>query len=162
MNQKIFYVFFGLFLLVGLLVAAWGIRYLYLSSESTKWPSSEAEITASKVSSHRSSRRQGRHRVASRTYSAKINYLYWVRGVEYTGNRISFGDYSSSNKNHALSLVARYPVGKKVLAYYHPKDCAVSVLEPGFQGGILIPLGIGVIFAFVGAGGIFYARKNFR
>ncbi|MDA3884893.1 MAG: DUF3592 domain-containing protein [Candidatus Delongbacteria bacterium] len=102
-----------------------------LARESITWPDVEGKITSSKVISETSRDSKKRN---STTYSAHIEYSYIITDKLHTGNRISFGDYGSSDRGHASSIVRTYPVGKKVKVYYRPKDHGTAVLETGIKG----------------------------
>ena len=84
-----------------------------------------------------------------RTYSADVTYSYQVAGTNYTGDKVSTGEMSSSVA-YAQGILDRYPVGKTVIVHYSPDDPSDAVLETGIHGGTWICLGVGTVFVLVG------------
>jgi len=155
----------AVFLVIGVLVAAWGFSTLSRAKASKSWPSVEGTVVSSEVTEERetsSSSRRGRRE--SVTYGAEISYEYAVEGRRYTSDRVSFGQYKSSNRGHAAGIVGRYPEGKKVDVHYDPAGPGTAVLEPGAGGGAYIPLLIGVVFVIAGgasiAGGVVKKKRE--
>jgi len=139
------------FFAIGIAVTTWGWNVLGNAKASTSWPSVEGKVVSSEVERERTSRRSGGRRRTSTTYEAAIHYRYTVNGTEYSSDRVSFGEYSSSNRAHAQGIVSRYPAGKTVQVYYDPNDPEVAVLESGTSWSCYIPIGIGIAFVIVGA-----------
>ena len=83
------------------------------------------------------------------TYSAEVTYAYQVAGTNYTGDKVSIGQMSSSS-DYARGIVNRYPAGKKVSVYYSPDDATDAVLETGIHGGTWICFGVGTAFTLFG------------
>ena len=73
-----------------------------------------------------------------------------VEGETFTSDRFSFGSYGSSNREHADSIVAEFPAGKKVPVFYDPENPESAVLETGGTFFTYLPIGIGGIFVLVG------------
>jgi len=153
-GQYLFFtrIFPAIFMLVGLIALMIGIQGVANASASKKWPTTMGEIVESEVEREYgsgSSTGSG-HRSSGVTYHARIFYTYKVNDVEYEGSRIAYGDYGSSNPNHAHRLVARYPEGKTVQVRYMPKRPNQSLLEPGVKGqAFILPL-LGLLFLVAG------------
>ena len=111
---------------LGVTVLFFGAVPIFRSQQARSWPVAEGRITSSRVHDFVGSR-------GGRQYSPKIEYLYSPDGLRhYRGTRITFGDYASSTRNDAESILSRYPVGSRVPVFYDPRCPRVSVLEPTF------------------------------
>jgi hypothetical protein len=130
-----------LFIVIGLVVVAVGIRLLARSLGAELWP-----VTNGMVRSARMNSQSGHH---SRTYSAEITYGYQVAGIKYEGDKVAIGQMSADT-GYASGILDRYPVGKEVSVHYSPGDPADAVLEPGIHGGTWICLGVGTAFTLFG------------
>ena len=62
-------------------------------------------------------------------FSAGISYTYTVDEMLLEGTRVTFGDFSSSDRTHALELLPRYGIGQNVAVYFDPEQPTASVLE---------------------------------
>jgi hypothetical protein len=159
---------------VGVGVTIWGFSKLQSAKESLSWPRAEGRVLESNIervrktsSRSRRKRRRGKNRIGTNrqsriTYKANVFYEYSVKSNKYSSDKISFGDYSSSNQSHAQNIVNRYPRGKDVKVYYNPEDPQLAVLEPGVSWATYTPLGAGVFFILIGgafAAASFFGRK---
>lgn len=133
------------FLVVGLGVLLWGITGSQTAIASQQWPSVPGQVTASRVTSSTDSE-------GATLYGAEITYTYTINDRAFASTQVSFGDYTSSDTDHAEDLTSRYPAERSVTVYYDPQNPARAVLEPGFAAGLLIPLGLGGVFSLAGAG----------
>ncbi|OHB21367.1 MAG: hypothetical protein A3J67_03435 [Parcubacteria group bacterium RIFCSPHIGHO2_02_FULL_48_10b] len=129
-----------------------GLPMAQNAMKSKNWPSAEGTVTVSRLSTHTGS--------DSTTYGADIAYDYTVEGVLYTGSKVTFGDYSSSDPSHAREVVNRYSEGKSVIVYYNPDDPKTSVLEPGANWSSFMVAGIGGLFVLVGLLGFASSLKK--
>lgn len=152
-EQNMFDKIFSLliFLLVLLGFAAAGIlkgRDLYEQSQYAKdWPKTLGKITHSEVVSSQVKTGTGSNRRTETFYKADIRYTYTIKGKEYTGNRVFFGDdMSSANSSDAHDLVQKYPVGKKLMVYYESFTPTLTVLEPGTNGRAFLFMAGGAFF----------------
>jgi hypothetical protein len=124
-----------------------GLLY-YARSVSTKaqqslsWPSTEGVIAHSAVLWQT---RQG----SGSTYKADVAYRYKVRGCDYSSERITLADFSSS-AGRARGIVSRYPDAAAVTVYYNPVDPSDAVLERGTTSGIALLYLIGGVVAAAG------------
>lgn len=136
-----------IFFAVGLGLSYKGYSNFSLANESINWPNTDGVIISSEIRHKTSHSSKGG---SSSTYHADIKYSYAVVTAKFTGDKVSYGDYGSSDRGHASSIVRRYPVGKKVKVYYKKDLPTEAVLEPGITGGAWLTPGIGVLFALIG------------
>ena len=142
---------FGLvFVGVGIGLTIWGNGILQNAKESTKWPTTDGRILSSRVTESRSTTGTRRNRRPKYTYGAEVRYEYTVKERKHTSNKVSFGQYSSSNPGHAESIVRRYPQGKAVKVFYNPDNPSTATLEAGASWSSYAILIGGVVFCFAG------------
>lgn len=106
-------IFSMIFIVVGVSVAGFGIRDLIRAKASVSWPTTQGTVMSSSVEYHKSNNGRG-------TYHAEVMYDFNIHGKTFSGNRIAYGDYGSSNPSRARRVVNRYPKGKVVTVYYMP------------------------------------------
>ena len=137
--------FVTIFLGVGIFMLVKYFRDKKKSEESQAWSATSGEIIESYV---RESHSQDSDGITSTSYYAEVRYLYQVLGVEYSGDKVSFGGKVGGSRNKAAEITTQYPVGKTVTVYYDPNNHEDAVLERriGSKG----MLSIGIIFAAVG------------
>jgi hypothetical protein len=118
---------------------------------SRDWTRTECFIEESEVRS-----RQSDDGTKHRAY---IKYSYYFNGREYTSDRYSFFNHSSSDYDSKASLVERYPVESSAWCYVNPDDPHQSVMvrELTFEFlFVVIPL----FFMVFGAGLVYTAIKK--
>ena len=130
----------------GVVICIVGAGILKNAKASADWPVAQGSVVSSQVVRRRSSGRDG----VSVTYKAEVLYEYTVDGGKLLSNRVSFGQYSSSNPGRARRIANRYPKGKKAQVYYDPSDPEVAVLEPGARWSAYVPLGAGGVSVLAG------------
>lgn len=126
------------FFAVGAGLMVWGGIIVRNASESKGWPLAQGEIIASYVKT--SDDQDGI------TYFADIEFQYVVNDRRLTADTVNFGEYGTSNRNHAADIVAKYPVGKVVNVYYNPEEPETAVLEPGVTWSSYVLLLMGLLF----------------
>lgn len=132
MNNKIgLIVFFMIFLMVGIAFVSFGVSLLQQGIASQSWYPTDGKIITSNIETHEETHHSDHGTTHSTTYGANIVYQYTVNGINYSSNKVSLGDYSSSDANHAQQIVNRYPVGESVTVYYNPENPSDAVLERG-------------------------------
>ena len=115
------------------------------SEESQAWSATSGQITESYV---RESHSQDSDGITTTSYYAEVRYLYQVMGVEYSGDKVSFGGKVGGSRGKANETTVQYPVGKNVTVYYDPNNHEDAVLERRIGSrGMLI---IGIIFTAIG------------
>ena len=122
------------FIIAGAAIFIFGVREWSLAKESSDWPSTDGVIIKSQVSERQSTTGSGSSRRTTTVYFADIVYDYTVNDQPFTGTRVSFGEYSSSNSTHARTVVKQYPVGSTVAVYYRPGEPDYCLLLPGKIG----------------------------
>lgn len=100
----------------------WDLRLLTLAHASHMWPTVTGTITSSKAV----------YRVMGEgaAWFGQLRYKYLVKGKEFVGRRVDYFNFLTTTLRRIL---ARYPVGKNVVVYYHPHKPAIAVLEPGIR-----------------------------
>jgi hypothetical protein len=136
-----------IFLGAGAVLLVIGARGYLRATASLDWPIAEGVVVASSVRSQTSRSKEGR---TSTSHRAEVLYEFEAEGAKWSGARVSFGEYASSDPAHARGIVARYPVGERVAVRHDPDDPGLCVLEPGLGAGVWIFLGLGSVFAVVG------------
>ena len=109
----------GLVALFPLAIILYGQYQLHYARQSEQWPLAPGRIVTSEV---RSSSSEG---VTS--YSADIEYVYTVQGVEYRSDVVVIGGHSYG----ANATVKRYSLGSEVSVSYDPGKPGRAVLQPG-------------------------------
>lgn len=130
------------------IVAGGGIGFyigkpiLEKAKASASWPTTEGSVIVSEL--------ERRRKKKSTTYEAAVVFKYEVAGEELEGDKIWFGQYSSSNRSEMQALLRQYPVGKKVTVYYSPDEPSAAVLQPGAFKSSYMVYGIGMLFLGIG------------
>ena len=140
-----------IFLVIGVLLGGFLLWQLIKGMKAKNWPTAPGKVVNSRVTRSVSQDSDGDR---STTYGAEINYRYEVDGYEYSGDRRSFADYSSSNRRRAEKIVLRFAPGTDVDVYYRPDDPEKSVLEPGINLVSVLFLLLPVIFVVIGVLGL--------
>jgi len=147
-----------------------GIQSFNKARASTNWPEAEGKIISSSVESHTSektgsSRDRSRSRggtTTTTTYKAEVFYEYTVDGKTYNGNRVAYGNVSTSSPSRARRIVDRYPEGKEISVYYQPDDPEECLLEPGMKLQTLFLPGFGLIFLCAGVAMFIFLPRAFK
>ncbi len=144
---------FGLLALgAGLFALTWGIQGGLASLASKNWPTSEGTITQSELEKQRkkggAASTQRRNRF---TYTPRITYEFKVDGQSYTGTRLSFSDYATSNEDQMQQVLAPYPVGTIVNVHYDPDKPTECALQTGFGWTPVAITGAGCLLSFIGS-----------
>jgi len=151
-GQKFAFCFFGLFLVVGLVVSYFlTVAPTIKALQARKWNAVSCTIISSRVQHHSSD--------DGTTYSVDILYAYEVDGREYKANRYDFLGGSSSGRRGKQRVVNQHPPGAKRICYVNPGDPTDAVLHRGLATGMwfgLIPL----VFVAVGLGGMIGTARH--
>lgn len=119
-----------------------GKPILEQAKSSESWPTVQGTVIESEL--------DRRRKDGSTTYKAIVVYEYEISGEEYEGDRIWFGQYSSSNRSEMQKLVREFPEGKKVTVFYSPDDSSASVLKPGAFTSSYMVYAVGMVFLGIG------------
>lgn len=115
---------------MGLFALLFGIASLIQAVHARSWPTVLAEVTSSRVEEGTSSIGTGGDRSTSRSFTPKVEYRYTVEGRSYMSQHILLGGAArNSGQDGAEQIVARYPVGARVVAYYDPRTPGKAFLE---------------------------------
>jgi hypothetical protein len=129
----------GLCCLMGFVAVLVGLRNVQRALASKEWPQVYGRITESKSV------------YANEVYSPEIRYAYVVNGQEFTGSKITYGDFYSSNPSRTQRMLSRYSLNSSVAVSFNPKKPHESVLEPGAWSRALFPVFVGIAFVIFGA-----------
>lgn len=146
-------IFPWIFVIIGGVVVLIGLNSLVYANQSDTWPFIEGVIVDSEMEYHRSNEGGG-------TYHARVLYDYRVGGELFTGDRVAYGDYGSSDASHARSIVNRYPKGQAVYVYYDPSEPKESVLETGVKAQAFFLPVFGLVFLIAGLFMVVYLPKS--
>ena len=103
-----------------------GVWLEWMNRRAAGWPSVEASVTCSE-------RLPDPMRVGS---TAEFQYRFTVNGDCFESSRVSFAVAWPSEEG-LLRLVARFPVGQRLTAWYDPQHPSTAVIErPARSGGI--------------------------
>lgn len=138
-------VFPALMILAGVAAGYFGVQNVQLAQQSESWPTADGTIEQSKVEFQRPDPRK------SGTYAQRIRYAFTLDGRRYSGTRVAYGDYSSSDRSHAQGIVDKYPVGKQVRVYYLPGQPEECLLEPGVKPQVWFLPGFGAVLLIAGS-----------
>lgn len=91
------------------------------ASAAQNWPTASGTVVESRLETRRSSNNRGW------VNYPRVVYTYSVGGQSYSSDRISPG--LEVGGTSAPGVVARYPVGSQVKAYYNPQNPSDAILE---------------------------------
>lgn len=122
-----------------------GIGDALQAHRSKSWPSVEGTVVSSKVTSHSSSIRGS----SGTSCKAEVRYQYQIDGASYENDVLRFGQIKTGIRSFPEGDVKRHPLGETVV-YYDPEEPENSVLEPGLNLSLTVPLLIKVPFLVFG------------
>ncbi|BAY06975.1 DUF3592 domain-containing protein [Calothrix sp. NIES-2098] len=131
------------FMVVGGGLIPIGYQELKNAQESLNWSTTNGLITSSAVKESQVE--------DSISYEADVRYQYTVAEKPYSSDRVTFGQYGSSDSEHAQSIVHRYQKGQKVSVHFNSQQPSQSVLEPGATCSSYTMLGASTLFFTTGA-----------
>jgi len=112
-----------------LVVSVWlifdGIKHAVYSFLSRSWPVVRGTVEIAKL--------QVDSTDGGFSYNAKIMYRYKVKGHEFIGTRIKFGDTAYAWSWLARRLLQKYPPGTTINVRYSPHNPSLSVLDSAFS-----------------------------
>jgi hypothetical protein len=147
-------IFFSIvFLLLGLVILAWGTDLALQGVTSYIWPSVPARVTESEIVDIRSINQEVDQRV-------EIQYIYTVRGASFAGTRISLINPNPVDKATGEQLAAKYPTNKIIQVRYNPLQPAAAVIEPGLSTSFSVVYGFGWLFMLTSASLIYLAVRT--
>jgi hypothetical protein len=146
---------FGVVLgLVGVGLLGAGLWTIGRAVASRWWPTVPGVVVSSGVEVH-----DGRNdvdEVPVTTYHPALRYAYEAGGRRYVGERITSGDFGSTDLEARRAVAERYPVAAAVTVHYDPDAPEDAVLEPGPVAFNLLMPCLGLVFL---AGSVFIVRQ---
>lgn len=139
--------FFGVFLIVGLVLFAVGWSMRQNESDSTAWPSTKGAVVYSGIRESTSRDNEGHQKTS---FYPRVVYDFEIDGTTYTAEGITLSDSGSGKRRKAADAIAKYPVAAEVDVFFDPNDRYRATLVPGRSSGSLIFLIIGGVFSAVG------------
>jgi hypothetical protein len=112
--------------LLGAATTIAGIRNVLTAWAMQRWPAVQGEVRSSSVLRVRSLAglsSEGRY------YRPEIVYAFKVGGTEYTGVRRTLFAIQFGGPDYPAKVVARYPVGQRVMIYYDPRNPRHSIMS---------------------------------
>ena len=131
-----------LLILLGPVMATWGVWFLVEAYTSTSWPSVSGEIARVDV----------QRQIDDGDYVLRVTYRYVVGGRVHLGQRNNLGDGLSvggaydTAANAEAAGAERFPVGSPIDVYYDPEDPANALMSPGARWPTWVPLILGLLF----------------
>lgn len=125
----------------------------YNRAKSTRtWTSTTGKVVRSRVKTDRDPSMNSEETM----YVPEIRYKYMVDGKEYTGKRIGYRAYSSTDSKEVKQALDEYAKKDKIEVYYNPAHPEKAVLERGGEDFHVANLVMSGIFAFVSLALIVY------
>lgn len=126
---------------LGAWLLAWSGAQIAHSRAALAWPVAEGVVISSSLDD------DGGEPVPA------VVYTYAVGGETYAADQLGFDVFDQpGGRGRTATLVARYPVGARVVVHHAPDDPAEAVLEPGDVSPFVTPLGLGALIVALGAG----------
>ncbi len=148
--QRVFLtVFFGLFLLVGLMVTWAALRQTARDLSTWRWVETPAEVIAASVAED----------PAHGRYAADVAYRYLADGRAHVLRTRRLHDGGSASYASAQRASDAYASGSRTVCYVNPQNPDEAVLERTPPLGALLVL-FPMLFVAVGAGGIALVWKG--
>jgi hypothetical protein len=116
-----------------------------------RWPTADGVVIESRVEHALTRQTRGANTISRPFYIPRVVYRFTVEGVAIQGDQHG-RMVSSTTPAHAEKLVARFPVGTRVVVHYDPNEPTSAVVGP--TAGLL-PLGLAIFAAL--AFGVAYA-----
>jgi hypothetical protein len=116
---------------VGLLVA--GLRDVWKSSRTRKWPRAPGTVVSTEELQHERPMPEEAGGGTRIHYEARIHYEYSVGRVHIGSTVLRLGPTETSSEKQVQATLARYLPGQTVQVAYNPKDPTESVLETGLH-----------------------------
>lgn len=140
---------FGLFVVWGAWFLGWreGWENYQLAQESVNWV--EVTVIATKTDVELVSTGSGDNR--DNSYLPKVSYSFLVDGQVYRNDEIRLGGMAQNSRAEAEAVLAGYPLGQEMSAFYNPANPAQSVLEPGVHSNLRVSLLFSALFMLLGA-----------
>ncbi len=152
------YLFFGIFILVGLILSyVFCLRHLYAVYEAKQWSETICTIKSSEVKTHTST--DSKTKRTSTSYSVQVSYHFLVGNKKYAGDTYSLGDPAQSDSEYANGAVNKIPPGSQTPCFYDPNDPTRSTISRELENVVWLGL-MPLIFTFGGFLGFLYTLQS--
>jgi hypothetical protein len=140
----------GPFMLVGVLLMAWGWRYLRLDRAIARWPRTRGVMLESGIDSVSGTHRDERgYDVRSTQHTLRVRYEYDVGGQRFEGTQVQRTGWATDDVNEASEMLARYRPGEGIDVLFDPRAPANAYLRSSMSGGAIFLMVFGGFFLFV-------------
>ena len=136
--------FCSIFVVAGVMLMRGASRNVRVALKSAGWPTAEARIESSRVSS-RTSRN-------NTVYQVFATYRFAIHDREYAGSTIHPGYEGSSDQEATQALAEKLTRDSVIAVHYDPESPEISTIVPGRVVSTLVPLVGGFMFFSVGLG----------
>jgi hypothetical protein len=126
-----------LFILGGIVTAAWGWVILRRARQRALWPQIDGVISASETAADEDD------------LLPRITYTYTVAGTTYT-QTLAFPAGTAPSQELSRQYREKFPAGARVSVYHHPRDPQQATLEPGGASGDWLVLAFGLCAVVLG------------
>ncbi|MDD5673348.1 MAG: DUF3592 domain-containing protein [Chitinivibrionales bacterium] len=115
------------------------------------WPTTTGEITVSGYSIQAHMEDMGGQNATF--YGSNIKFKYFVDGIEYNSDKITWGGaFYSNDRRFAQQDRLDYALGKKILVHYNPQKPSDCIVKMKYTYKMAIPWIGGVGFIIFGVG----------
>lgn len=140
----VLYLFFAVFLTIGLGILGFGVRSLMKSQQVEDWPKTWGTLLQRELVESSDS--------DGTTYRVEVRYRYAVAGREYESDRIAFGYTGSSAHGTHVAIHRRLLDGDTVQVRYNPADPAEAALVHGLHQSTIFMLIFGGVWTIFTVG----------
>ncbi len=146
----VLYLFFAVFLAIGLGILGFGVRSLMKSQQVEAWPKTWGTLLERALVESSDS--------DGTTYRVEVRYRYAVAGREYESDRIAFGYTGSSAHDTHRAIHEKLERGDAVQVRYNPADPAEAALVYGLHQSTIFMLIFGGVWTMftLGLFSLFY------
>ncbi len=144
------YLFFLIFLAVGLGLVGVGLNAMWKSNQVSDWPTATGHFLERKLIEDSDS--------DSTTYRVVVKYVYSVAGVDFQSDRLAFGYMGSSGHEMHQSILDKLLRGESVRVRYNPAEPSEAVLAYGLNNSMLSLIIFGAVWTIftLGLFSLFY------
>ena len=134
----------GAFIVVGLIITAFGWRAFQKGKSTGEWPSVSGKISETRLASDEND------------LLPDIRFSYMIDDNRYEG-RLEFPPGTMPMPGFAADQIAKYSLGSEVEVYYNPQQPEQATLEPGRANDDWLVLAVGIGFTVIGLGALFFS-----
>lgn len=146
-------IFFGFFLLFGLVLATYFIPVFLKAIEAKSWPARPCTILSSAVHVYPGDSESGP------SYSVDVLYTYTADGRQYKSNRYKFLGNSVGDSEETEKVVQSLPPQTRIPCYVNPEHPSESVLNRDIDSQYAFTL-VSLLFALIGFTGLVFVVRS--